>query len=111
MQTADAVYFFARKLKGQKNFACMGIESNTRLGHSFPFLQPTETRCDMNQAALEHVLRSQQFNPELLRQLFTLADQMEKVWEKGGDRSLLSGCWAVNLFLQPSTRTHTSFPD
>ena len=63
----------------------------------------------MNQAALEHVLRSQQFNPELLRQLFMLADQMEKVWEKGGDRSLLSGCWAVNLFLQPSTRTHTSF--
>ncbi|MCL5435991.1 MAG: aspartate carbamoyltransferase [Patescibacteria group bacterium] len=60
---------------------------------------------------LAHILESQQFAADLdgLDDFYRLAIDMEHIFESGGDPSILKGAHAVNLFSQPSTRTHASF--
>ena len=57
---------------------------------------------------LRHVLEAQQFNKKMLKELFTLADSMEKIAEKGGS-DLLRGKILASLFYVPSNRTRFSF--
>ncbi len=54
-----------------------------------------------------HVLRSQQFSPSHLEQLFLLAEQIRTGPEAFQDR--LTGAHVLILFSQPSSRTRTSF--
>jgi len=57
---------------------------------------------------LKHVLEAQQFNKKMLKELFTLADTMEKTLEKGGSQ-LLQRKLLGSLFYVPSNRTRFSF--
>ena len=57
---------------------------------------------------LKHVLEAQQFNKKMLKELFTLADTMEKILGKGGS-DLLHGKILASLFYVPSNRTRFSF--
>lgn len=57
---------------------------------------------------LRHILEAQQFNKKMLKELFTLADTMEKVLGKGGS-DLLQGKILASLFYVPSNRTRFSF--
>ncbi|MEK7664932.1 MAG: aspartate carbamoyltransferase [Patescibacteria group bacterium] len=56
-----------------------------------------------------HVIYAQQFSRLWLEQeFFPLTDEMEKVFDKGGN-NLLSGKRMVSFFYEPSTRTRSSF--
>jgi aspartate carbamoyltransferase catalytic subunit len=57
---------------------------------------------------LKHVIKSQQFDRELLSEIFTTSKQMESVFENGQSK-LLSGKILASLFYEPSTRTRLSF--
>ena len=57
---------------------------------------------------LKHVIEAQQFNRKWLEELFSLADEMEKIAKKGGS-DILSGKRMASLFYEPSTRTRASF--
>lgn len=57
---------------------------------------------------LNHVLEAQQFNKKMLKELFSLADSMEKIMARGGSR-LLQGKILSSLFYVPSNRTRFSF--
>jgi aspartate carbamoyltransferase catalytic subunit len=56
----------------------------------------------------KHVLEAQQFNKKMLKELFTLADSMEKIVDRGGS-DLLRGKILASLFYVPSNRTRFSF--
>jgi aspartate carbamoyltransferase catalytic subunit len=58
---------------------------------------------------LHHIIEAQQFEQEWLeKELFPLADEMEKVAKRGGSIDL-SGKRMVTFFYEPSTRTRASF--
>ncbi len=57
---------------------------------------------------LKHVIKSQQFDKELLSEIFRTSSQMESVFENGQSK-LLSGKILASLFYEPSTRTRLSF--
>lgn len=57
---------------------------------------------------LKHVLEAQQFNKKMLKELFTLADSMEKIVGRGGS-DLLRGKILASLFYVASNRTRFSF--
>jgi len=57
---------------------------------------------------LRHVLEAQQFNKKMLKELFTLAETMEGIVEKGGT-DLLRGKILGSLFYVHSNRTRFSF--
>jgi len=57
---------------------------------------------------LKHVIKSQQFDKELLSEIFRTSNQMESVFENGQSK-LLSGKILASLFYEPSTRTRLSF--
>ena len=57
---------------------------------------------------LQHVLEAQQFNKKMLKGLFTLAERMEGIVEKGGT-DLLRGKILGSLFYVHSNRTRFSF--
>jgi len=57
---------------------------------------------------LRHVLEAQQFNKKMLKEIFSLADSMEKILSKGGSH-LLRGKILASLFYVPSNRTRFSF--
>jgi len=57
---------------------------------------------------LSHVLEAQQFDKKMLKELFTLADSMEKIVQRGGS-GLLQGKILASLFFVPSNRTRFSF--
>jgi aspartate carbamoyltransferase catalytic subunit len=57
---------------------------------------------------LHHIIEAQQFDLETLTQLFTAAEKMEKVVERGGIADYHSRIMAA-LFYEPSTRTRFSF--
>ncbi len=57
---------------------------------------------------LQHVIEAQQFTLPLIRELFQIADQMEKVLERGGTLDYQNKIMA-SLFYAPSTRTRFSF--
>lgn len=57
---------------------------------------------------LRHVLEAQQFNKKILKELFTIADTMEKILGKGGT-DLLQKKILASLFYVPSNRTRFSF--
>lgn len=57
---------------------------------------------------LKHVIKSQQFDRDLLRDLFSNSNEMESVF-KNGQSKLLSGKILATVFYEPSTRTRLSF--
>jgi aspartate carbamoyltransferase catalytic subunit len=57
---------------------------------------------------LKHVIKSQQFDRDLLTEIFNTSQQMESVFENGQSK-LLSGKILASLFYEPSTRTRLSF--
>jgi aspartate carbamoyltransferase catalytic subunit len=57
---------------------------------------------------LKHILEAQQFDKKMLKGLFTLADSMERIVEKGGSDTL-HGKILASLFYVPSNRTRFSF--
>src|SRR5512143_430831 len=57
---------------------------------------------------LHHVVESQQFTLPMLRELFALADQMERIVARGGTHDYGNRIMA-SLFYEPSTRTRFSF--
>lgn len=58
---------------------------------------------------LKHIIEAQQFDkPWLERELFPLAEEMEKVAKEGGS-NILSGKRMITFFYEPSTRTRASF--
>lgn len=57
---------------------------------------------------LKHVIKAQQFDKELLTEIFKISSQMESVFENGHTK-LLSGKILASLFYEPSTRTRLSF--
>jgi aspartate carbamoyltransferase catalytic subunit len=57
---------------------------------------------------LQHVIESQQFTLPMLKELFDLADQMERIVERGGTLDYQQKIMA-SLFYEPSTRTRFSF--
>ena len=58
---------------------------------------------------LHHVIQAQQFNPEILEELFTEAGQMEDLIKSGHRIEILKGKGMASLFYEPSTRTRASF--
>jgi aspartate carbamoyltransferase catalytic subunit len=57
---------------------------------------------------LNHVIESQQFTLPLIHEIFQVADQMEKILERGGTLDYQNKTMA-SLFYAPSTRTRFSF--
>lgn len=57
---------------------------------------------------LKHLIKSQQFDRDLLTEIFNTSHQMESVFENGQSK-LLSGKILASLFYEPSTRTRLSF--
>lgn len=57
---------------------------------------------------LSHVVESQQFTLPMLNDLFSRADEMERVLARGGTRDYATRIMA-SLFYEPSTRTRFSF--
>lgn len=57
---------------------------------------------------LHHVLESQQFNVPMIMELFSIADQMEKIVHRGGTLDYQHKIMA-SLFYETSTRTRLSF--
>ncbi len=57
---------------------------------------------------LQHILESQQFTRPILNELFTIADQMDRVIARGGTQDYNDKIMA-SLFYEPSTRTRFSF--
>jgi aspartate carbamoyltransferase catalytic subunit len=57
---------------------------------------------------LQHVIESQQFTLPMLNELFDLANQMERIVERGGTLDYQNKVMA-SLFYEPSTRTRFSF--
>ncbi len=57
---------------------------------------------------LQHVIESQQFTLPMLNALFERADQMERVFTRGGTKDY-AGRIMASLFYEPSTRTRFSF--
>jgi aspartate carbamoyltransferase catalytic subunit len=58
---------------------------------------------------LKHILFSQQFDKKLLKQLFSIADEMKHKTKKGKYFPILKGKLMATLFYEPSTRTRFSF--
>ncbi len=57
---------------------------------------------------LQHVLESQQFTRPLINELFSVANQMDRVLARGGTKDYSNKIMAT-LFYEPSTRTRFSF--
>ncbi|MEO0075491.1 MAG: aspartate carbamoyltransferase [candidate division WOR-3 bacterium] len=57
---------------------------------------------------LHHILKAQQFDPKLLEEIFTIANEMQEVCQKGGS-DILKGKVMATVFYEPSTRTRLSF--
>ncbi|HID96031.1 MAG TPA: aspartate carbamoyltransferase [Candidatus Latescibacteria bacterium] len=57
---------------------------------------------------LHHVIKAQQFTRDLLDQIFSVAEEMEKVTLSGGS-DILKGKVMATIFYEPSTRTRLSF--
>ncbi len=57
---------------------------------------------------LYHIIKSQQFNREILERIFKTADKMQSIVEDGGS-NFLAGKRITTLFYEPSTRTRASF--
>jgi aspartate carbamoyltransferase catalytic subunit len=57
---------------------------------------------------LQHVIESQQFTLPMLKELFDLADQMERILARGGTQDYDNAVMAL-LFYEHSTRTRFSF--
>jgi len=57
---------------------------------------------------LNHILEAQQFNKKMLKEVFTLADQMA-TFAQGGGSDLLRNRILASLFFVPSNRTRFSF--
>ncbi|HEV2351280.1 MAG TPA: aspartate carbamoyltransferase [Terriglobia bacterium] len=57
---------------------------------------------------LHHVVEAQQFDLAILAELFEIAEEMEKVAERGGNKDF-DGRIMATLFYEPSTRTRFSF--
>ena len=58
--------------------------------------------------SLNHILEAQQFNKKMLKEVFTLADQMAPL-AQGGGSDLLRNRILASLFFVPSNRTRFSF--
>ena len=58
---------------------------------------------------LHHIIQAQQFNPEILEELFNEASQMEELIKSGQRIEILKGKGMASLFYEPSTRTRASF--
>lgn len=57
---------------------------------------------------LKHVIKAQQFDRDLLDDIFSNSNEMESVF-KNGQSKLLSGKILATVFYEPSTRTRLSF--
>ncbi len=57
---------------------------------------------------LYHIIESQQFTRPLLNEIFTIADQMDRICARGGTQDYHQKIMAA-LFYEPSTRTRFSF--
>ena len=57
---------------------------------------------------LDNVIEAQQFNVPMIMELFSLADDMEKIFLRGGTQDFHHKIMA-SLFYEPSTRTRLSF--
>ena len=57
---------------------------------------------------LQHIIESQQFSLPILKELFSIADQMESIVARGGTLDYQNKIMA-SLFYEPSTRTRFSF--
>ncbi|MEI6288486.1 MAG: aspartate carbamoyltransferase [bacterium] len=57
---------------------------------------------------LKHVTKAQDFNPQLMEDIFSEADHMETI-VRHGSSNILAGKILATLFYQPSTRTRLSF--
>jgi len=57
---------------------------------------------------LEHVIEAQQFNVPMIKELFDIAGEMEKIFLRGGTQDYHHKIMA-SLFYEPSTRTRLSF--
>ena len=58
---------------------------------------------------LEHCVASQQFDKQMLEQLFFVAREMERVEARNEQAEMLRGFVMATLFYEPSTRTRLSF--
>ncbi len=56
-----------------------------------------------------HVVKAQQFDVEILDEIFRTADEMENIVKKYGGSDELKGKIMATLFYEPSTRTRLSF--
>jgi aspartate carbamoyltransferase catalytic subunit len=57
---------------------------------------------------IQHILESQQFTRPLINELFSVADQMDRILVRGGTKDYDNKIMAT-LFYEPSTRTRFSF--
>ncbi len=57
---------------------------------------------------LDHIIEAQQFNVPMIMELFNLANEMERVFLRGGTQDYHHKIMA-SLFYEPSTRTRLSF--
>ncbi|MCK4416805.1 MAG: aspartate carbamoyltransferase [Candidatus Latescibacteria bacterium] len=57
---------------------------------------------------LSHIIRAQQFNRDILAEVFSTAKEMEKIVKQGGSDMLQRKIMAT-VFYEPSTRTRLSF--
>lgn len=57
---------------------------------------------------LSHIIRAQQFNRDILAEVFSVAKEMEEIVKQGGS-DLLQRKIMATVFYEPSTRTRLSF--
>lgn len=66
-------------------------------------------RCNAAKAKLDHCVEAQQFDRQLLLELFGVADKMALVRPGSDESHMLDGYLMSTLFYEPSTRTRLSF--
>jgi aspartate carbamoyltransferase len=64
---------------------------------------------NLKSLAYQHILSVEQFTPDLLEALFSLAQRMDRQVEMGQVEALLTSRVVANVFYEPSTRTDLSF--
>ncbi|XP_008789690.2 aspartate carbamoyltransferase, chloroplastic-like [Phoenix dactylifera] len=88
---------YLRKLLPRSHSRCYSVDikkSSVSIGNKFP---------------LDDVIESQQFDRDILNDIFEVALEMEKIEKNSSRRKILMGYLMATLFYEPSTRTRLSF--
>lgn len=95
---------FSRKFSNQRH-----VDQKILASIANPKAELAELPKISNNRPLDHVVEAQQFDRDLLSQIFEIAKDMEKIERGSKGASILKGYLMSTLFYEPSTRTRLSF--